>query len=259
MKNSVFRVLVAFAGLAFSNTACSQKNLTGDAYALVPYYRSSVTDIVTLKVPKGYLDTYVMQGPRVDGAKEYSAPIFDALYLEMSAADFSPRGVDNESVFRYPGSLTQKISLMVTSYYKRTEAGSTAARRELANFRERDFFASCKQRPDAQQKFGLEWYAFDRQTCPYRVGLVVDRLVLRDAEGHVTTELECNPVHMPIDADRTTNSDGRAINPQCKHIYFLKELNAVVTLDYSTSHLQNWREIEAQTRKILMSFVDSTN
>ena len=257
-KRSILNILFAFTALVFLNSACSQNETNTDTYVVIPYYRGSVNDIVNLKVPSGYLDTYAMNGPKIIGAKEYSSEIFDALYLEMSASDYSPRRVNNKAAFTYPASLTQKISLRISSWYKKTEQSSTSTRRENSNLRERNFISSCTKPPRPRQKFGLEWYQFDKETCQ-QAGLIIDRLVLKDTEGNVITELHCNPLPMAVDVVKKINSVGQAINPMCEHIFFSKELNAVVTLNYSASRLENWREIEHQTSNILMSFIEETN
>lgn len=253
IKSVVFTLCIAY-----SLSACSQSPPDYSGTSSVRMYRNSDADIITLKIPNGYLDHFVLAGPPVPGAKEETAAIRHQMFFTAEAGTLKPRSAENNQAFVYPNSLTAEVSFDILSWYKRTPQEQLMYLQNNYKSRADMYFFSCKKQPESKLRFGLEWYAQDISNCPKQnAGFPEDLLVDRDTNGDVKTLLLCTSDDVPDWADQIKSGKTFTSNPKCKHLYYFKELNASVSLFYSRFYVKDWRLLEQRINALLLSFVQT--
>ena len=177
-----FKLIVLTLFLTYALSACSQSPPDYSGTTSVRMYRNSDTDIITLKIPKGYLDHYVLAGPPVPGAKEDTAEVKHQMYFTAEAGTLKPRGLENNQAFVYPNSLTEEFSFNISTVYGRIPSEVPIALRSTYASRIWMFANSCETPPVPKPRFGLEWYARDISNCPKQIHAgPKDMLIERDA------------------------------------------------------------------------------
>ena len=253
-----FKSILLMLCVACSLSACSQSPPDYSGTTSVRMYRNSDADIITLKIPKGYLDHYVLAGPPVPGAKEETAEVLHQMFFTAEAGTLKPRSAENNQAFVYPNYLTDKISFNISTIYSRLPNEVPLALRSTHASRMRTFTFSCVTPPKPKPRFGLEWYAQDLSNCPKQnVGFPDDLLIDRDSNGDVKTLLLCTSDNVPDWADQIKSGQTFSINPKCKHEYYFKQLNARVSLFYSRFYVKDWRLLEQRINALLLSFVQT--
>ena len=245
--------------LAFALSACSKTPPDYSGSSSVRMYRNSDTDIITLKIPNGYLDHFVLAGPPVPGAKEDTAEVKHRMYFTAEAGTLKPRSTENNQAFVHPNSLTDEFSFNISTVYARPPGEVPLALQSTYASRIWMFANSCAIPPKAKPRFGLEWYARDIPNCPKQIhaGRKEDMLIERDTNGQVKTFLICTSDEIPDRADQVKSGHLLGNNPKCEHEYYLKELNARVSLFYSRFYVKDWRLLEQRINALLLSFVQT--
>jgi len=255
-----FKSIVSVLCIAFSLNACSQSQPDYSGTTSIRMYRNSDADIITLKVPKGHLDHYVLSGPPVPGAKEETAEVKHQMYFTAEASTLKPRSTENNQAFVYPNSLTEEFSFNISVWNKRSERERNGYLQDNYASRIRTFTFSCTTPPAPKTRFGLDWYAGDISNCPKQLaGAPKDMLIERDARGEVKTLLFCTSDEVPELADQGKSAPMADYNPKCEHKYYFKQLNASVTLRYSRFYVKDWRLLEQRINALLLSFVQTSS
>lgn len=253
IKSVVFTLCIAY-----SLSACSQSQPDYSGTSSVRMYRNSDTDIITLKIPKGYLDHYALAGPPVPGAKEETAEILHQMYFTAEASTLKPRSTENNQAFVYPNSLTETFSFNISTIYARLPSEVPLALRSTYASRMHTFSFSCATPPVPKPRFGLDWYAGDISNCPKQlVGFPEDMLIERETNGEVKTLLLCTSDEVPDWPNQLKTSHIVTVNPKCKHEYYFKQLNARVSLRYSRFYVKDWQLLEQRINALLLSFVQT--
>ena len=91
LHRNFLKAVVFAVGIACALSACSQSQPDYGGTSTVRIYRHSDEDIVTLKIPNGYLDHYVLAGPPVPGAREETATIRHQMFFTAEAGTLKPR------------------------------------------------------------------------------------------------------------------------------------------------------------------------
>ena len=220
-------------------------------------YRNSDTDIITLKIPNGYLDHFVLAGPPVPGAKEETAEVLHQMFFTAEAGTLKPRSAENNQAFVYPNSLTDDLHFNTSTWNKRSEQERPVYLQDYYKFHTDMYLSSCKNQPAPKSRFGLDWYTRDISNCPSQVHRgQQDLLIDRDTNGAVKTLLFCTSDEIPDRADQL-KSGRLGDNPICQHRYYFKGLNASVTLRYARFYVKDWRLLEQRINALLFSFVQT--
>ncbi len=261
MKSEKFTFLKAVVfGLFLTHTlnACSQSPPDYSGSTSVRMYRNSDTDVMTLNIPKGYLDGFVLSGPPVPGAKEDTAEIKTHMFFAAEAGTLKPRSADNNQAFVYPNSLTDQFSFNISSWSKREAHECYMYRQRNYASRLHTFTFSCATPPVARPRFGLDWYEGDRSNCPMQLAIhPTDMLIERDAGGGVKTLLFCTSDVVPDLSTQLAAGQLISSNPRCEHLYYFEALNVTVILDYSRFYVKDWRALEQRINTLLLSFVQT--
>ena len=253
-----FKAAILALFLAHALSACSQSPPDYSGTTPIRMYRNSSTDIITLKVPNGYLDHFVLYGPPIPGTKEDTAEIKDHMFFTAEAGTLKPRSAENNQAFVHPNSLTEEFYFNIGSWRNRSEQERPMHLQELYKSFVNIYLSSCRKPPEPKQRFGLDWYTIDVSNCPTHVHRgPQDMLIDRDANGDVTTLLRCTSLDVPDWADRFTQPREFTYNPKCQHRYYFKALNASVTLRYSRFYVKDWRLLEERINALLLSFVQT--
>lgn len=238
--------------------ACSQSQPDYSGTTTVRMYRESETDIITLKIPKGYLDHYVLAGPSVPGAKEETAEVQHQMYFVAEAATLNPRSAENNQAFVYPNSLTDELRFNTSTWHMRSKAERGRYQQYLHESRISTFIFSCVQPPQAKRRYGLEWYEIDRVNCPKMQVPPKSMLIDRQPNGAVRTQIFCTSDEVPDLAEQSKPGRMSEYNPRCNHSYYFEELNVTVTLHYARFYVKDWRQLERRINALLRSFVQTT-
>jgi hypothetical protein len=122
--------------------------------------------------------------------------------------------------------------------------------------------ALCQDRKkpdDKPGKFGLKRLGIDfKKFTDYaersRGGMAQrDIFYLRDSAGHLKTAIFCTAEEAQVLVD---GSEYDSVG-QCEHIFIDSELNALVSVHYRRVYLDQWRQVEAEWRKLLESFIEA--
>ena len=243
------KIALAVICIAFSVGACSQNQRDFSGTTSFKVYRESQTDIITMKVPNGYLDGYVMYGPPVEGAKESTGPVEDTLYFEAALPDLAPRSPANNWKFEFPASLTEKTRFNL-SVIHRQGAERAGTIQHLLNLHHPPAGCFYERQPDRD---GLESNFVDPSKCARYYSSVSDIHVKRGADGKYRSVLQCLTDFVP--ASGLASTDGRKFNPMCQHKFYDDKLNAIITMHYPRALRRNWAEFELSVKTILHSFV----
>ncbi len=245
------KAAVAVLCIAFSVAACSQVERDFSGTTSFKVYRENQTDIITMKVPNGYLDGYVMYGPPVHGARESTGPIEDKLYFEAALPDLAPRSTANNWKFEFPASLTEKMRF---NFFVIHRQGSERAETIQHLLYLHHPPPGCIYEKQADRD-GLQSSFVDSKKCEkYRIGpRVPDIHFVRNKAGKYTTVLSCLRDAIPesgVDPD-----DNWKFNPMCEHQFYDHKLNAIITMHYPRPLRRNWAAFEQKVKTILHSFV----
>lgn len=242
--------------VALSASACSQGQPDFSGTSTFKLYRESETDIMTMKVPNGYIDGYVMYGPPVPGANEFEGPVRYALYFNADLPGLAPRSLANNWKFQFPAELTENIRFSFGTIY-----GRQGVEREVAV--QKSLFrpmpsTGCFYEPQAARD-GLEVLAIDPLKCARQNEWYSERDLLfkRDRDGRYLTVLECLTDAVPA-SGIVPGGGGRRYNPMCKHDFYDGVLNAHVTLHYPRPLRPDWSLLEQTIKTLLHSFVVTT-
>jgi hypothetical protein len=253
LSASVFLVVIVVAGLGMSQYAChAESTPQRDFHAVVHvrYYRNSPQDIVTLKIPEGYIDRRV-EGPRIEGVQ-------NELYFEALGPALSPRAEENQALFSFPASLRQVVRFKIRSLYRLQPHQIDVRTQEVWKFRSEDRSAPCRWSEKTDVMYGLHHQMIDTVSCPneplYGIGRR-DLYQARARNNEITTVIRCTPMDWK-EADPSA-INGRTLSPgiYCEHSFTSKVLNSWVHLKYHRDFLPHWREIERSAETILTAFV----
>lgn len=244
------KAAVAVLCIAFSVAACSQGERDFSGTTSFKVYRENQTDIITLKVPNGYLDRYVMYGPPVSGAKESTEPTKDKLFFEAALPDLSPRSSVNNWKFEFPASLTKTLSIQFNVIHTQGEKRIEVIQKILFSPSVPD---GCAYEP-YEERHRLETSRVDFGKCSNhrQMHVVQDYFFKRDSVGSYSTVIECPPENVPTGVSPVSIG---GINPMCQHRFYDSKLNAIVTMHYPRPLLGNWAELQQTSKSILHSFI----
>lgn len=244
------KAALAVLCVAFSVNACSQKQRDFSGDTIFKVYRESQTDIITMKVPNGYLDGYVMYGPPVHGARESNGPIEDKLYFEAALPDLAPRSNANNWKFEFPASLTEKMRFNFSVIHTQGSKRIDVIQKILFSPSVPD---GCAYEPN-EERHKLEASRVDFGKCSNhrQMHVVQDYFFKRDSVGGYSTVMECSPENVPAGVSPVSIG---GINPMCQHRFYDSKLNAIVTMHYPRPLLGNWAELEQTSKTILHSFI----
>lgn len=179
---NLLKSLVFTLCIAYPLSACSQSPRDYSGTATVKMYRQNVNDIITLKIPVGYLDHFVLAGPPVPGAPENKSPVRDTMYFEVDLPDLQARSAANNWKFEYPDSLTEKMSFKYHVRYFPPENERYGLWQDTLLSRLGMKHPDCFQRRMPGDRFGMEYHHIDSKTCHADApSLRDDRFILRDA------------------------------------------------------------------------------
>jgi hypothetical protein len=250
----MFRICLMLAWLAVSVSACSQRQPDFSGFTTFKMYRESETDIVTLRVPNGYLDGFVMYGPPVQGAKEFVGEVRDALYLQADLPDLAPQSAQNQWKFQYPAELTQKVTFNFSAIYRRQGTEREEAIQGNIQYGLNNggpFGCPYKPQPDRD---GLESRFIDYVECSKaRNTILYDYHYKRDGNGKFTTVLQCLSDHVPESG--ISPLSGFKFNPMCTHHFYDAKLNARFQMHYPRPMRSQWADIERRIQNLVHSFI----
>jgi hypothetical protein len=234
--------------------ACSQDQFDRSGTTTFRLYTTSSSDVVQMVVPDGYLDHFVLAGPPVAGAREDRPAIHSDMYFVAEADTLRPRAAGNEGVFNRPRSLTEELRFNLLSFHMRRQSDVPGAIQWLLQASQDMTFHACPELPMPQKKYGLDFYALDSRKCQQVAPSLEDIYVRRSVDGSVGTQIICTSIAIP-DVVKGGVPTASIYNPMCKHRFYLKELNALVTLNYSRLYIQDWHSLQTRVRALLLSFV----
>jgi hypothetical protein len=215
------------------------------------YYRNSPEDIVTLKIPKGYIDYDIVGGL---ARKTVEAD----LYFTAEAITLQPRSKENNASFVYPTSSLKQISFSIRSRYQ-VVPDERLERMQRTFNRWFDFLSiPCVRTKEAATRFDLERNTIDPTTCP-KVGPNArsDVLVERYADNSIKTIMDCTPDDIPDLTEQMRLGKIASYRPGCEQNYFLSELNALVTLRYPREYNKDWRDLQQRINALLITFIQT--
>jgi len=251
---SVVRLLarwLSIAAVALMSASCTKAQSGSDysGFTDVRYYRNSPDDVVTLKVPNGYIDYDVVGGlPRRD--VEYQ------MFFTAETKTLNPRSKENNQAFEFPTSLTQKIRFSILSM-NRVPSGERHER--VQKILERPFGAlmrPCIRGAQPSKWFGLERYVIDPASCP-KIGPTLrdDILIERDGQGNFKTVIECMPDDVSDSGEHVREGRIEHYSPQCAQSYFSETLNSHIVINFSRAYRKDWKNLQQRVDALLMSFV----
>jgi hypothetical protein len=213
----------------------------------INYYRNSPEDIITLKIPKGYIDYQIVGGLT-------RKPIESDLYFTAEAISLQPRSKENNESFVYPTALLKQISFSIKSNYAIVLEERHERLQRILGGRFDTLSRPCVRTKVLTLRFDLERHVIDALSCP-KVGPESrqDILVERTVDLSIKTMLNCTPDDVP-DLDNQTLSGRR---PGCAQTYLLPELNALVTVYYPRVYNKDWRELQHRINALLISFIQN--
>lgn len=246
------RLGLLLIGLAVAMNACSQRQVDFSGQTTFKMHRDNDSDIVTLKVPNGYLDGFVMYGPPVPGAKDSENQISETLYLQAALPDFGPRSTENNWKFEFPGELTQNIKFYLFSMHRRHGKERQTA---IQNIIRGSIIApnGCKYEKRSG-RHGLESIFVDFNNCANhsQMSLVRDYFYKVNEFGEYVTMVECSAEEFPVN---TSPISVRAINPICEHAFYDSKYNVIYKARYPRPLLSDWENIELKVRTMVRSFI----
>jgi hypothetical protein len=209
-----------------------------EALVTIPYYRDSKDDVVSFKLPEGYIDRWVV------GRDRFATPQ-DKLYLHASGVDLKPETEANRKEFEFPASLAHVISFNVGSWYQ-----SEAARRfeyVQNNFRglSETKNSQCYFKKDQVSAYGLQVKRIDISPVCTPEKAPDDIHFKENAQQHLETVIQCS-----VKEIQETGIEGK-LRPVCTHHFFIRELNTYVHLFYSRAYLPQWQTLEANVKRLL--------
>lgn len=239
--------------------SCSQAEPDYTGNTTVRLYRHSQDDIVTLKIPNGYLDHFVLAGPRVPGTKEDTAPVQHRMYFIAEAETLAPRSKENAKAFEFPNSLTDEIRFNISTIYGRLPDEVPIALQSTYESRSSTFSFSCIKTLEPQNRRGLLRYSTTIDNCPKQqdLGFRKDMFIERDAAGNVKTQIFCANDEVPDLSEQIKAGRNASYNPMCEHAYFFAPLNASVTIRHPRFLLKNWQSLQQRINTLLISFIQT--
>ncbi len=211
------------------------------------YYRNSPEDIVTLKIPKGYIDYDIVGGLA-------RKPVEADLYFTAEAISLQPRSKENNESFVYPTALLKQLSFSIKSNYAVVVNERHERLQRVLGGRFDTLSRPCIRTKALTQRFDLERHTIDATTCPTVDASLRDEiLVERNADASIKTIMVCTSDEIP-DLDKQTLSGRR---PGCSQTYLLSELNALVTIHYPREYNKDWRDLQQRINALLISFIQT--
>ncbi len=250
----VWRWVIAFS-ISLLTTSCSRAEPDYSGTTSMRLYRHSQEDVVTLKIPNGYLDYLVLAGPLVPGTKENLAPIQSTMYFIAETGTLAPRSKENAGAFEFPSSLTNKIRFKIGTFYGRFPADVPGALQNTYESLRSMFSHSCIKPLAPQTQFGLQRYTASVDNCPKQHGTRKNMFIERDVNGDVKTQIFCTNDEVP-DLSEQIKTDRRVgDNPMCEHAYFFAPLNASVVINHPRFLLKDWQLLQERIDALLTSFM----
>ncbi len=244
---------LSIAAIALMTASCTQAqpghNYSG--FTDLRYYRNSPDDVVTLKVPNGYIDYDVVGGqPRKD--------VEFQMFFTAETTTLNPRSRENNQSFEFPGNLTQQISFNIHSGSQMPPSERAERVQKILRIPLGQPMRPCTRNLQPTTRFGLERYVIDPTSCP-KIGprLRDDVLVERDNRGDLKTVIQCMPEDVLDSGEHVREGRIERYNPQCEQAYQFEELNAHVTIFYPRDYNKDWKGLQQRINALLMSFVQT--
>jgi hypothetical protein len=217
----------------------------------INYYRNSPEDIITLKIPKGYIDYQIVGGlPR--------KPIESDLYFTADAISLQPRSKENNESFVYPSALLKQISFSIKSNYAIVLEERHERLQRILGGRFDTLSRPCVRTKVLTLRFDLERHIIDATTCPeVGAGLRDDILVERNADASIKTIMNCMTDDIPDRTEQIHTGKHLSYRPDCSQTYLLPELNARVTIRYAREYNKDWRDLQQRINALLISFIQN--
>ena len=248
-------------GISLLSVSCSQAEPDYGGTTTTRLYRHSVEDVVTLKVPNGYLDHFILAGPPVPGTKEDRASIQHQMYFIAETDTLAPRSKENATAFEFPNSLINKIRFNISTIYGRLPDEVPIALQSTYDSRSSTFSFSCVRPLEPESRFGLKQFETTIANCPRQspdAAFRKDMLIKQDADGNIQTQIFCTSGEiLDIVTQKHEERVGRP-NPMCEHAYFYAPLNARVTIHYPRFLLKDWQSLQQRINALLTSFVQTS-
>lgn len=244
---------LSIAAVALMTASCTKAQPGPDfsGFTDVRYYRNSLDEVVTLKIPNGYIDYDVVGGlPRRD--------VEFQMFFTAETTTLKPRSKENNQSFEFPASLTQKIRFNILSMH---QVPSGERHERVQKILKRPFGAlmrPCRLNSQPANRFGLQRYVIDPASCP-KIGprLRDDILVERDSRGDLKTVIECMPDDVSDSGEHVREGRIERYSPQCEQIYSSEVLNSVITINFSRAYSKDWENLQRRVDALLMSFVQT--
>lgn len=218
------------------------------AIAEVRYYRNSPQDIVTLRIPEGYIDRRVV-GPRLDGVQ-------NTLYFETAGPALLPQIESNQAMFAYPANLRNVIRFNVSSLYRLRPEQIRERTQSYFGVHVDDIRTPCKWRKEIAVTYGLRHETIDPASCPEIPSQSrEDRYLLRSNGGDILTVIRCSPMDLQQPDERLIDGVTPIPIPYCEHTFATPAFNSWVHLRYHRELLPYWREMEQAVTYHLDAFV----
>jgi hypothetical protein len=250
----VWLILITFLSLTLSSCGFAKTESTRDLNAVVdvPYYRNSENDIVTLKIPEGYIDRWVVGNDKFTKSQ-------DAIYLHGSGVDLKPETKDNRKEFEFPDSLKYEIRLHTTNLYWLVSKNISSEVDTERFFRwvSNQKMTACQFEIKQPVIYNLKVKVINRSTCPKTPPVLIDDIYFTEyADKRLKTVIICNSKEVQ-ESITPPNGFTPIPVPRCEHYFFMKNINSRVQLDYDRAYLPQWQQLESNVIQLLTSFLSS--
>jgi len=238
-------VMVLLASVAIG-LACIKPERDFNKVVQTKYYRNSVSDIVKLEIPEGYINRWVT-GPKFPAVQDH-------LFLHASGEGLMPETPSNGKDFKFPDAHAREIGFGLDSLFR---LPPELVERQTETSFQRDLairVSLCKYETHDSKAYGLTRRAIILSTCADKESAFAqDVYFTKHADGRLKTVLRCSPPE--IQEPPAIREPGLRLVPRCEHRFFFKDLNGWVTLNYARRHLPHWRQLEETASQRLLSFV----
>jgi hypothetical protein len=210
-----------------------------DALVTIPYYRDSKDDVVSFKLPEGYIDRWVVGGDR------FATPQ-DKLYLHASGVDLKPETEANRKEFEFPASLMNEIRFDLASMYRVASEKRINAKEHFLRSRFNSISSECQFKKELSVIYELHLKALNitpKNKCDPE--LSEDVYFNESAQKYLKTVIRCSPKEI-----QESGVEGKA-QPRCEHHFYLKEFNVGVQMNYDRAFLPQWQKLEANVKRLL--------
>jgi hypothetical protein len=232
-------------------SACAQK--TDDppwrnlqSISAFPFYRHTVNDVITLNIPEGNVDRWVMG---YSGKSPYRH-----VYIHGVTAHFLPESPETIALFSHPNNLRYEISAKIHSGAVETPDQTARLLNHSATFLASTFQADC-QPQKAATIFGLDKYGFSVDKCasvkPVNYDFKDIYVPNQEPFESARTAIACSGKNIP-DIDDPKREFEFHILPYCQHHTVVPALNSLVTIRYGRAFLKDWQKIEVRVLEIFM-------